>query len=784
MSTPENRGSARAFQARFALLNPLIEAGFGIIPLHEPTATRRIFRKGAAVLDKDGKPLVKPIGKAPRDKDWTTRLYEPAKVIRQCIANGWNIGGRIPEGWLVIDIDVRHGGDEGFANLCADFGLDPDAWPCQRTGSGGRHYFLRIPKGRKISVTLKHDDDDPEESDEFNPPRYRGVEFKTIGTQIVAPGSIHPDGGVYQWDCFGDVPDVPGAPDTPAHLLEAITRPEREASAEPGGHISNARLAASLEGLNPEDFRDHDEWLQLMMACHHATGGEGRQEFVEWSTSDPEYADAAEEIGRRWDSLHADRNDGVTVASLNRHLAKAKRNDLLLPERRAAKEFDDRLSEAMKQKDAQDLASDAWGAEFDGGNDEEFVRDDDDRIIPNSQHNVRLAIDKLGASVSYNLFSDRILIEGLKTFGPYLDDAALDRLWLRIDEEFYFRPTRGFFDTVITDYARRKCFHPVREYFDRVQAQWDGTPRLDRFLIKYAGATDSPYTRAISALPLIAAVRRTRQPGAKYDECVVLESPQGFQKSTFLETLAKEKDWFTDSLPINATQKETIEHTAGKLIVEFADLHGLRKGDIDQIKAQLSRRSDRARMAYGKLQIERPRQWVAYGSANNDNYLKDQTGNRRYWPCKIKFCDIASLKRDLDQLWGEAAAREAKGESIRLDPALYDAAKLEQAKRLDTKDDPFRDTLENALGDRNGKIVSDDVWRILGMNVAGQRTQNHNDRMGAVMRFLGWTRQPIKIGGKKKNGFVRGKKPFRQIVVYGQPGDVTIAYAKKDAESD
>ena len=82
-----------------------------------------------------------------------------------------------------------------------------------------------------------------------------------------------------------------------------------------GGHVAPEQLAAALEALDAGDFGTHEEWLQLMMACHHATGGEGRQEFIELSTGDAEYADAAEEIGRRWDSLHAERDDGVTVAS-------------------------------------------------------------------------------------------------------------------------------------------------------------------------------------------------------------------------------------------------------------------------------------------------------------------------------------------------------------------------------------------------------------------------------------------------------------------------------------
>jgi hypothetical protein len=746
-------------------LKPLIKVGFAAIPLHKWDAKRTVKRNGVAVLGKDGKPLRRELGKAPRDSNWTTRDYDSAAVIAECAANGWNIGARIPDDWVVIDIDPRNGGDEGFAKLCEDFGLDPDAWPCQRTGSGGRHYFLRKPAGVKLLDTLQHDED-PEQPNEFDPRRYAGVEFKSVGRQIVAPGSRHPNGKLYKWerDNLADAPDVP------AGLLGAIARPVREAS-EGGGHITPARLAAALEGLNPEKFRAHDDWLQLMMACHHATGGEGRQEFVAWSTADPEYADAADEIGHRWDSLHADRDEGVTVASLNRHLVKAERKDLLLPTESAADAFGDDIPFIAEEVD---LAN----TEFEFDAEPEFDRSKKGDIVAASQHNVRMAIDTLGASVSYDEFADKIRIEGLKGFGPYLDDAALDRLWLKVDARFHFRPEKSFFTTVILDYARRRSFHPVRDYLDEAQSAWDGKARLDRLLIDYGGAKDSPFNRAASALPLIAAVRRIRNPGAKFDEMAVLESAQGKNKSSALEVLAIRPEWFTDSLPLNADNKRTIEAVTGKLIVECADLHGMGNADVDHVKAQLSRQVDRARLAYGRLTTERPRQFVIYGTANADNYLRDRTGNRRFWPVKVDRFDLDRLRADLQQLWGEAACREAWGDATRLDPSLYAAATAAQTARTDAKSDPFTDTLANVLSGAAGKITSEDVWKILGLTVPGLRTQVVNDRMGASMRYLGWVRRQIRADGISMKGYVKGPQPWHRLFVNGTAPD---AYVSHDA---
>ena len=157
---------------------------------------------------------------------------------------------------------------------------------------------------------------------------------------MVAAGSWHPCGGQYEWQWYDDLTD---APEAPARLLQALARPVRDGGPIAGGHVKPARLARALTGLDPDRFGTNDTWEPLMMACHHATGGEGREEFIAWSTSDPRFGDDAEIIGRRWDSLHADRNDGYTAATINMHLKKANRLDLFLSPRGAREDFDDGL---------------------------------------------------------------------------------------------------------------------------------------------------------------------------------------------------------------------------------------------------------------------------------------------------------------------------------------------------------------------------------------------------------------------------------------------------------
>lgn len=377
----------------------------------------------------------------------------------------------------------------------------------------------------------------------------------------------------------------------------------------------------------------------------------------------------------------------------------------------------------------------------------------DGKIIANSQRNIRLAIRKLGVRVSYDQFARRNRIDGLEGFGPHLDDAAAARLWLLIDEKCGFRPEWKLYQTVLSDAARRDSFHPVHDYLDSLT--WDGRPRLEGWLTTYGKAPDTAYTRAVGRLVLIAAVRRVRQPGAKFDEMLVLESPQGKDKSSALAVLAVNEDWFSDGLPLNADDKLVIERTSGKWIVEAGELNGITKQGVDKLKNLLSRRRDESRMAYGRFNELVPRQWIMVGTTNDTKYLRDQTGNRRFWPVKVEAFDLEALRRDRDQLWAEAAHLEAQGASIRLDPSLWDAAAAEQdARRVE---DPFFDALHDALGeDKAGRVSAVSVWKIIGRQGANA-TQDENARMGAAMKRLGFDRKKLRFGEKTAWGYQRGE---------------------------
>jgi predicted P-loop ATPase len=403
----------------------------------------------------------------------------------------------------------------------------------------------------------------------------------------------------------------------------------------------------------------------------------------------------------------------------------------------------------------------------------DFARNEKGKVVP-TVANINVALVKLNVRTRYNEFADRTLIDGLEGFGPELSDAAIDHLWATLSLRFHFQPHKDLLQTVLGVNAHRAKFHPVCDYLDDVQPRWDGKPRVDRWLVRYAGAEDTAYVRAVSALPLIAAVRRVRQPGCKFDEALILQSPQGTDKSSALAIMAVHEDWFTDSLPLHGDSKEIIQATRGRWLIELSDLAGLRKADIDHVKALLSRRADRARMAWGRLVIEVLRQWIAFGTTNKEMIFRDTTGNRRFWPVNVKRFKLDELKRDVDQIWAEAATREAQGDRIRLAPELWPIAAEEQAKRL--ADDPFVSILEKYLGGLEGKIRTADIWMILNIS-GGQLHQEHNSRMSEAMKRIGWERpksgKQLRFAGVKQSAYTRGSKNV-EIMVSRVGGDLQV----------
>lgn len=410
--------------------------------------------------------------------------------------------------------------------------------------------------------------------------------------------------------------------------------------------------------------------------------------------------------------------------------------------------------------------------------------------------NTKVALTKLAVECRYDLFKMLYLINGhqIETFVGEVSDPALLRLRELIHESFGFDPTTERVLTAVQTLANHARYHPVRDYLDSLR--WDGVPRIDSWLTTYGSAEDKPFTRAVGALMLIAAVRRVRKPGCKFDELVVFESGQGTNKSQALQVIAVQSEWFSDNLPLGLNARETIEAMSGHWIIEASEMQGMKKNDIEKIKAFLSRATDRARTAYARTVTEARRQCVVIGTTNSEQYLRDLTGNRRFWPVRVERFDLEKLTRDRDQLWAEAAQREAAGASIRLPEELWPAAALEQQERV--TENPFVSVLDYILRDKSdkigevseagipmeGKLSSEDAWIAAGIRL-GQRSQQNIELLGYAMRELGWERKRLRVGQSGRSYmYVKGKEPYRQINVYAgdDGGPATAHYATTEPE--
>ena len=225
--------------------------------------------------------------------------------------------------------------------------------------------------------------------------------------------------------------------------------------------------------------------------------------------------------------------------------------------------------------------------------------------------------------------------------------------------------------------------HPVREYLESLV--WDEAPRVESLLIKYLGAEDTEYTREVTKRALIGAVARIYSPGCKHDHMLVLVGPQGCRKSTTLNKLGKQ--WFSDSL-YTVTGKDAYEQLQGCWIIEMSEMAATRKAEIEQIKQFLSKQMDNYRAAYARRTQEHPRQCAFFGTTNDDEFLRDTTGGRRFWPVTVtnKGRSMSDKLTDdvVDQIWAETVVYYKAGESWYLDEKTEALARKVQAAHTET----------------------------------------------------------------------------------------------------
>ena len=302
--------------------------------------------------------------------------------------------------------------------------------------------------------------------------------------------------------------------------------------------------------------------------------------------------------------------------------------------------------------------------------------------------NIKLIIqndEKLAGRIRYNEFDMRKHACGPMPWrkDPHAwsdsDDSGL-RWYL---EKVWNITGRGSVLDALELAAMEDKYHPVREYLNSLT--WDGVERLDRMLVNYLEADDTPFVRTVTRKWMVAACRRVFEPGCKFDTMLVVVSPkQGKGKSMLGDTLAGA--WFKDGLK-NIDSKDAMQELQGKWIVEMGEMAATRKSSNEAIKQFISCRVDAFRESYGHYSSDHPRQCVFMGSTNNIEFILDETGGRRFWPVEAhapletSTQRIEKLRSDRDQLWAEAMVRYREGEKIWIDdPKMMQEALSEQER--------------------------------------------------------------------------------------------------------
>ena len=363
-------------------------------------------------------------------------------------------------------------------------------------------------------------------------------------------------------------------------------------------------------------------------------------------------------------------------------------------------------------------------------------------------------------------------------------------------EHVYTLYTPSKLKTILLTIAGERQYHPIRDYIESLPA-WDGVPRVDTLFVDYLGAADTAYTRAVARKMLVAAIARVYQPGIKFDSVVVLNGPQGMGKSSFFAKLGGK--WFSDSLTIGDMKDKTApEKLQGQWILELGELAGLKKVDVETVKAFITRQDDKFRHSYGYSVEDHPRQCIIVGSTNNeDGFLRDITGNRRFWPVT---CSRESLYRPwqvadvVEQLWAEAYMLYQHGEPLFLTDDVEKLAEAEQSGALesDAREGVVEEYLERLLpedwdrmdlAERRGFLRNDqfnggdkpgtvrrtvvsavEIWaECFGKDPSLIKRSDTYDIFGMLMRIGGWEKYKGNKSASLKRDFYGAQRCFVRV---------------------
>jgi putative DNA primase/helicase len=347
-------------------------------------------------------------------------------------------------------------------------------------------------------------------------------------------------------------------------------------------------------------------------------------------------------------------------------------------------------------------------------------------------------------ALAYNTLSERV--EWTQRDGTLLvvEDHHEAEVGLMLARQYGIHANTKIVSEAVSWAAHRHTYSPVADFLTALE--WDGVERISSWCSRYLGAPDDRVTQAMGRAWLIQAVARAMQPGCKADTVLIMRGPQGSGKSTSLSILGG--DWFRDT-PIDLASKDRFSALQGAWIYELAELDSLRRAEAQTLKAFVSSQRDSYRPSYGRNTRDVPRTTVFAGTTNDDEFLQDATGSRRWWVIETTACDAPALREDRDQLWAEAVHVYREGESWHLEQDL-EADRAIVAQQYEVSD-PLAAPFEIWCDKLHDYTIAE-AWSALGhLNPPAPRD---GQRVGKLIQRLG-THEKAKVArnGKRVNGY-------------------------------
>ena len=345
-----------------------------------------------------------------------------------------------------------------------------------------------------------------------------------------------------------------------------------------------------------------------------------------------------------------------------------------------------------------------------------------------------------------------------QTFG----DADYSRLRIMLEKRGFKPVGRELIRDAVLLVADENPFDSAIEWIEGLA--WDGVPRIDGFLVDYFGAEASPYTTAVSRYMWTAMAGRVLAPGCKADMVPILVGRQGAGKSSGVAAMAPAPDFFAE-ISFHEREEDLARKMRGRLVGEIGELRGLHTRELEHIKAFITRTHENWIPKYREFAVSFPRRLLFVGTTNQQEFLADETGNRRWLPVQVDGGDVAAIERDRLQLWAEARESfKAKGIAFREAEELGKAVHEKHMMR-----DVWTDIVRNWLDEqdiytgeinRNKRAITGTEVLIDALNFDKKHIgQREKTRIGRVMRELGWERKKERIDGKSEWCFV-AKVPF------------------------